>query len=184
MGLFELGYQFIVFLTFEVEFVKILDRGNKMSILSSYRNEYWIVPTNLNQNYLISIIDALLNGFSRSLMFDCESVELRVESGMSVRQVCLSVRQSLHHRSSINPSDCGLQTANLLCRLVGQSIHPSRARLIYPILFRMDLLENFEREYRSYTEASKRVNWLWPFTSKTQTKIPQESQKRFFKKRH
>ena len=83
MGLFELGFQYIIFLTFEVEFCKILDRSNKMSILSSYRNDFWIIPTNLNQHNLQLIVDALLAGFSRSLMADCESIELRVESGMN-----------------------------------------------------------------------------------------------------
>lgn len=83
MSLFELGYQYIVFLSFEVQFEKILERENKMSIISSYRNEYWIIPTNLNQENLLLIVDELLNGFSRSLMIDCETIELRVESGIN-----------------------------------------------------------------------------------------------------
>ena len=110
MSLFELGYQYIIFVTFEVEFMKILDRGNKMSILSSHRNEFWIIPTNLNQYNLLLIVEELLRGSSRSLMLDCESVELRIESGKDVQWSAIYTA-SLHPLSArstplVRPAPC------------------------------------------------------------------------------
>ena len=103
MSLFELGYQYIVFLSFEVQFEKILERENKMSIISSYRNEYWIIPTNLNQENLLLIVDELLNGFSRSLMIDCETIELRVESGINDQS---TMKKLAFNRSTKAGIDC------------------------------------------------------------------------------
>ena len=96
--LFELNYKYIIFLTFEVEFVKILDNSQSMTILSSFRNQSWLQPNNLDHNYITNIVDELLSGFSNQFVEDVENLQLRTESGNQI-PVCLSVCLSTcHHR--------------------------------------------------------------------------------------
>ena len=58
--LFELTYKYLVFTTFEVEFKKILDESQCMTILSSFRNQSWLQPDNLDRNYIANIVDNII----------------------------------------------------------------------------------------------------------------------------
>ena len=80
-NLFQINYKYLVFMTFEVEFVKILDKSQSMTILSSFRNRSWLIPSNLNSNYITQIVDELLSGFTQQYVDDVENLELRTESG-------------------------------------------------------------------------------------------------------
>ena len=79
--LFELNYKYLVFVTFEIEFKKILDESQTMTILSSFRNQSWLQPTNLDRNYIANIVDNILTGFSEQYVQDVENLQLRTESG-------------------------------------------------------------------------------------------------------
>ena len=79
--LFELTFKYLIFLTFEVEFKKILDESQTMTILSSYRNQSWLQPTNLDRNYITNVVDELLLSFSDRYVEDVEDLQLRTESG-------------------------------------------------------------------------------------------------------
>ena len=52
-----------------------------MTILSSFRNQSWLQPTNLDRNYIANIVDNILTGFSEQYVEDVENLQLRTESG-------------------------------------------------------------------------------------------------------
>ena len=60
---------------------QILDESQTMTILSSFRNQSWLQPTNLDRNYIANIVDNVLTGFSEQYVQDVENLQLRTESG-------------------------------------------------------------------------------------------------------
>ena len=87
MELFELTYRYLIFITFEIEFKKILDEYQTMSILSSFRNQSWLQPTNLDHNYITNIVDNILSGFTNQYIQDVENLQLRTESGWTFSKI-------------------------------------------------------------------------------------------------
>ena len=87
MELFELTFKYLVFVTFEIEFKKILDESQTMTILSSFRNQSWLQPTNLDHNYITNIVDDILSGFSNQFVQDVEDLQLRTESGWTFSKI-------------------------------------------------------------------------------------------------
>lgn len=87
MRLFELTFKYLIFITFEIEFKKILDESQTMTILSSFRNQHWLQPSNLDHNYITNVVDGLLTGFSNQFVEDVENLQLRAESGNQLKSL-------------------------------------------------------------------------------------------------
>ena len=81
------NHRYLLFINAEIEFVKITDPDDSMSIFSSVRNARWLTVDQQNDDYLWDIVDQLLAMFLRKYFDDIENVLRRRGSGWSYNKL-------------------------------------------------------------------------------------------------
>ena len=81
------GKEYLIFLSAEIEFHKLTDINDKMSIFSSYRNQRWISVDHNSLAVSNRYADEMLTNFSIQIMSDIDSVQNKKESGWVYEKV-------------------------------------------------------------------------------------------------
>ena len=86
-NLLEENYRYLIFLAAEIEFEKIDDPSDTMTIFSSVRNSHWLVIDNLNEDHVTTLVDRLLVNFFKQYFDDIEATTRRKGSGWVYKRV-------------------------------------------------------------------------------------------------
>ena len=81
------NHRYLIFINAEIEFVKIIDPTDTMSIFSSVRNARWLTLDQQNDEYLWDVVDQLLVMFLKKYFDDIENVLRRRGSGWSYNKL-------------------------------------------------------------------------------------------------
>ena len=81
------NHRYLLYLNAEIEFVKIIDPEDTMSIFSSVRNARWLTIDRQDDDYLYDIIDQLLVLFLKRYFDDIDNVMKRKGSGWTYNKI-------------------------------------------------------------------------------------------------
>ena len=86
-GILQPGKEYLIFLAAEIQFHKITDVRDTMTIFSSYRNQRWLtieyVSVEITQNY----VDEMLTHFNCQILEDIDALHNKKESGWVYDQI-------------------------------------------------------------------------------------------------
>ena len=90
LHLLQPDHEYICFINAEIQFVKLTDPTDHITIMSGYRNERWLLVERLDQEYRQGLADEMLLHFTRLFLDDVEAVMNKRESGWifdNIRQI-------------------------------------------------------------------------------------------------
>ena len=98
------GKEYLIFLAAEIEFHKLTDVTDTMTIFSSYRNQRWLTIDYDSLAVTNRYADEMLTHFGIQIMFDIDSVQNKKESGWVyskvVKMSIVKIERSILHGPS------------------------------------------------------------------------------------